>query len=314
MQFSSLTTPPTPSSSLFTHDCDNPRHPSPKTITKKSESSEVYSCPDAILIMSPTFSPTVVPTRNSTEGLEVTHDLTCAASLPPSLVALSLVGSLERNLSPTKSLVRPGSTAFSPPTSKRRPPQIDFDPDAIFGGDSDVDFYDYSDDDDDEKSSDYDPGPCSPRPLSQGQPTIEGLRAWQEERGLCIGQANHYMTTRPSITLLSEIEIHLNPSYPHFTPFNPATLGLASLGTSPPSPLITLTLPPPLPDYEWDSVGASSCESAEMACCSCEASCDPSVEKPDNPPYDLHYPLLDPSLDLEEVYPSISLERWPSPT
>ena len=43
MPFSSLTTPPTPSSSLLTHDCDNPRHPSPKTITKKSESSEVYS-------------------------------------------------------------------------------------------------------------------------------------------------------------------------------------------------------------------------------------------------------------------------------
>ena len=50
-----------------------------------------------------------------------------------------------------------------------------------------------------------------------------------------------------------------------------------------------------------------------MACCSCEASCDPSVEKPDNPPYDLHYPLLDPSLDLEEVYPSIPWRDGPPP-
>ena len=35
-------------------------------------------------------------------------------------------------------------------------------------------------------------------------------------------------STRPSITLLSEIEMDLTPSYPHFTPFNPATLGLTS--------------------------------------------------------------------------------------
>ena len=124
----------------------------------------------------------------------------------------------------------------------------------------------------------------APQGHSQGQPTIEGLRAWQEERGLCIGQANHYMTTRPSITLLSEIEIDLTPSYPHFTPFNPATLGLASFGTSPQPPLLTPALPLPPPDYVWDSFSASSCETAE-ACCSCEASGDSAVENP----YDPHY-------------------------
>jgi hypothetical protein len=56
-----------------------------------------------------------------------------------------------------------------------------------------------------------------------------------------------------------------------------------------------------------------SCESAEVACCSCEASSDPSVEYPDNPPFDLHYPLLDPSLDLGEVYPSIYWRDGPPP-
>ena len=50
-----------------------------------------------------------------------------------------------------------------------------------------------------------------------------------------------------------------------------------------------------------------------MACCSCEASGDPSVENPDNPPYDPLYPLLDPSLDLEEIYPSNSWRDGPPP-
>jgi hypothetical protein len=193
------------------------------------------------------------------------------------------------------------------PSIKLKPLPIQYDPDTIFGGDSDVDLHDYSDDDgEDADSSNYDPGPCSPRPLSQGQPTIDGLRAWQEERGLCVGQANHYMTTRPSITLLSEIEMDLTPSYPHFTPFNPAILGLTSPRTPSQPPLTTPALPLPLPDYDWDSFGASSCEPAETACCSCEASGDPSVENPANPLYEPHYPLLDPSLDLIEVYPSNS--------
>ena len=163
------------------------------------------------------------------------------------------------------------------------PPTIPYDPDVIFGGDSDDDLFDYSDDEGDSRFG-YDCSvPCSPRPHSQGQPTTEGLRAWQEERGLCFVQANHHLTIRPLITLLSEIEIE--PSYPYFTPLNLATLGLTYTGASPSSPLNTpslpLPLPLPLPDNDWDS-GASSCESAEIeaACCSCETNSNPSVESP----------------------------------
>ena len=154
--------------------------------------------------------------------------------------------------------------------TKLRPPPRQYDPDAIFGGDSDEDPYDYSDDEDqycsDEPSLDtgtvYDPGPCSPRPLFQGQPTTEGLRAWNEERGL-------FFWGRTLISLLNESDI--TPTYPLFTPSNLATLGTASPDASPSSPMTAL-LPLSLPSHDWDSFGASSCESAETeaVCCSCE--------------------------------------------
>jgi hypothetical protein len=72
---------------------------------------------------------------------------------------------------------------------------------------------------------DYDPGPCSPRPLSQGQPTTEGLRAWNEERGLL-------PWGRTLIMRISEI----TPTYPYFTPLNLTPLGPAPHGASSPFP------------------------------------------------------------------------------
>ena len=56
-------------------------------------------------------------------------------------------------------------------------PSIPYDPDAVFGGDSDEDLYDHSDDEADPCFNPGPPGPCFPRPLSQDQPTTEGLRA-----------------------------------------------------------------------------------------------------------------------------------------
>ena len=49
------------------------------------------------------------------------------------------------------------------------PPTIPYDPDAIFGGDSDEDPYDYSDDEDDSRFGFDRSVPCFPRPLSQDQ-------------------------------------------------------------------------------------------------------------------------------------------------
>ena len=85
-------------------------------------------------------------------------------------------------------------------STKLKPPTRQYDPNAIFGGDSDEDPYDYSDDEDTHYDHDssfdtgtgYDPGPCSPRPLSQEQPTTEGLRAWNEERGILLGKNGDY--------------------------------------------------------------------------------------------------------------------------
>ena len=154
--------------------------------------------------------------------------------------------------------------------TRLRPPPREYDPDAIFGGDSDEDPYDYSDDEDlyydnNSTSAGYDPGPCAPRPLSQGQPTTEGLRAWNEERGL-------FLWGRTLITPLTEADI--TPSYPFFTPSNLGTLGTSSPDTFPSLPLETAPLPLPLPVYDWDSLAAPSCGTAETeaACCSCEPS------------------------------------------
>ena len=107
---------------------------------------------------------------------------------------------------------------------KLRPPPIQYDPDAIFGGDFDEDPYDYSEDEEElhthhhaclTPGPGYDPGPCAPRPLSQDQPTTAGLRAWNESRGL-------FFWGRTSLTLLSEVDI--TPLYPLFTPSSLLTI------------------------------------------------------------------------------------------
>ena len=130
------------------------------------------------------------------------------------------------------------------------------------------------------------------------------------------------MTTKSPIRLLSEIEIDLTPSYPQFTPLSLATLGLAPPGAFPPSPLNTLALPLPLPDNDWDSSGASSCDAAgtEAAGCSCEPSNNTPAVNSINALLDYSlsqldhsHPLSDPSLDLEEVYPSIYWRDGPPP-
>ena len=155
---------------------------------------------------------------------------------------------------------------------------------------------------------DDDPGPCSTRPPSQDQPSTEGLRAWLDERGLGVGQVNHYLTIKTPITLRSEIEIDLTPSYPLFTPFNLATLGLEPPGAPPLSPLKTPVLSPPLPDYDWNSFGASSCETAETeaACCSCEPSNNPSMENAIDSLSDL--PYGSPNLSLGGVPPDLPVD------
>ena len=184
------------------------------------------------------------------------------------------------------------------------PPLIPYDPDAIFGGDSDEDPYDYSDDEGDLCFGFDRSVPCSPTPPSQDQPTTEGLRAWNEERGFFWG--------RTLFTQLSETDI--TPSYPYFTPSNPTSLGLAPHGASPSSPPETPEPPLPLSDHEWDYSGTSACETAytEASCCSCELG-EPTVENtayppsetpyespnlssgdpPPDPPSDPPYPLLD---------------------
>jgi hypothetical protein len=174
-----------------------------------------------------------------------------------------------------------------------------YDPDAIFGGDSDDDLYDYSDDEG-SPCLDYDPGPCSPRPLSQGQPTMEGLRAWNEERGL-------KFWGRILLTPLSETMI--TPSYPHFTSLSLTYLNLVPCDASPSSrptaqenstyeegahtPLTTLDLPH---EYQWDYASPTSCESSwdSSGACSCtaEATCCDDTANPTDPPHTPKRPEL----------------------
>ena len=198
--------------------------------------------------------------------------------------------------------------------TKLKPPTRQYDPNAIFGGDSDEDPYDYSDDEDIHSDHDssfdtgtgYDPGPCSPRPLSQEQPTTEGLRAWNEERGL-------FFWGRTLITPLSESDI--TPTYPLFTPSNPVMLGITYPGTYTSLPLEKPPPPPSLPHHDWDSSGASVCESAETeaACCSCEPNSNASADSSVNLAHD--YPCteihLESPLEFTDVCPPVSRRDGP---
>ena len=303
-----------------------------------------YGIPDLTPTVTPSGSPTVTQTANPTVMSVVTdphldfdyvtdedrdddssshdihsdHDSHSPSDSPRTTPTSTLPTSLSISAPVFSPLVSTEILPFSKLTSTKRrgpPPSIPYDPDAIFGGDSDEDLYDYSDDEEApyfgydpcfDPGTGYDPGPCSPRPLSQDQPTTEGLRAWNEERGL-------FFWGRTSITLLSETDI--TPSYPIFTPSNLATLGLASPDASPSSPLRKTFLPLPLPDYNWDSFGASSSESAETeaACCSCEPSSHSSVDNSVNPPHDnsLTDPPLDLPLDPKEVCSPVSRRDGP---
>ena len=249
--------------------------------------------PDVNRKKTPTLSQTVVPKGIATEGLEATpsstHTVlpfplsnTVGLSIDSTLTTPTTLSILAPVFSPLAPTINPIFSPLTPTKRRASPPPIPYDPDTIFGGDSDVDPYDYDDEDEDDSDScfGYDRSiPCPPRPLSQGQPTAEGLRAWLEERGLWAEQTNHYLTTKAQITLISEVDVDITPSYPYFTPFNLAALGPASPGASPPSPLNTLALPLPLPDDGWDSSGVSSCEATgtEVAECSCETSSDITV-------------------------------------
>ena len=217
-----------------------------------------------------------------------------------------VLGSSSKN--PIRLLSGPSSSGFfnsshdcnGPPTKKREPlPLTQYDPDAIFGGDSDDDLYDYSDDEG-SPCLDYDPGPCSPRPLSQGQPTMEGLRAWNEERGL-------KFWGRILLTPLSETMI--TPSYPHFTPLSLTSLNLVPCDASPSprptaqdnstyeegahTPLTTFDLPH---EYQWDYASPTSCESSwdSSGACSCtaEATCCDDTANPTDPPHTPKRPEL----------------------
>ena len=118
----------------------------------------------------------------------------------------------------------------------------------------------------------YDPGPCSPRPLSQGQPTTEGLY-------LAIQQADCYMRSMGH-----------KSSSPSFLPGHELDVP-------------TLARPPPMtsdPRYEylWDYASATTCESswdssgalsctAEATCCA-DSESHPSSDfsaNPTDPPY-----------------------------
>ena len=183
---------------------------------------------------------------------------------------------------------------------KIRPPPIQYDPDAIFGGDSDEDPYDYSEDEEELHTNyhacftpgpGYDPGPCAPRPLSQDQPTTEGLRAWNESRGL-------FFWGKTSLTLLDEVDI--TPLYPLFTPARPLTIDRHMTETPPAGPLIQAL---PQPPNDWSTIGTSSCEAeTEAACCSCE---------PDNT--SLNPTHLEPSssLDPPDTTPLAAQEEQP---
>ena len=200
----------------------------------------------------PGFSP-LVPLKDSIDHSHVCSPLTTPPepsapvwTLRPTAPMFSpLVPLKTHTFLPSEMSTGPTSTTKNP--TKLKPPPREYDPDEIFGGDSDEELYDYSDDDEDysdDEDDHYDSCfghdrsvPCAPRPLSQSQPTEEGLRAWQEERGLCLGQVNHYLTTKAQITLMSDIDFDITPSYPYFTPFKLVTLDLAPSGAPPPTPL-----------------------------------------------------------------------------
>jgi hypothetical protein len=129
----------------------------------------------------------------------------------------------------------------------------------------------------------------------------------------------------PSITLLSEIEIDLTQSYPHFTPFNLATLGLAPPGTFLPSPRSPVqdnstyegthspstTSDPPY-EYLWDYASPSICESSwdSSGACSCtaEATCCDDTANPTDPPHTPKRPeLLSSSYGNPDVGPLVDM-------
>ena len=212
----------------------------------ESSSHDIYSDHDSD---SPSDSPRTAPT------LTLPTSLSISAPVFSPLVSKAPVFS--KRVATENSLTTP---------QERGPLLSPDDPDTYLGGDSDEELDDYSDDEDDNYSScfgynpSFDPGPCSPRPLSQGQPTEEGLCAWLEERGLGVGQPNHYLITEAQITLISEIDIDITPSYPYFTALNLATLGPAPPGAPLPLPLNTTAPHRPLIDYDWDCLGASTCD------------------------------------------------------
>ena len=239
LAFSSLTTPPTPSSfllSLWTNS--HQRDPADSThadnlILRPNELSTVTQ------FVTPDLTPTVTPSGSSTASQ------TAITTVVFTETDLHLDGDYESDVdSDNTSSLSISARVFSPglkapvfstlvatensltPPQEREPLLSHDDPDTYLGGDSDEEPDDYSDDEDDYYSScfgydpSFDPGPCSPRPLSQGQPTEEGLCAWLEERGLGVGQPNHYLITKAQITLISEIDIDITPSYPYFTPLN----------------------------------------------------------------------------------------------
>ena len=126
----------------------------------------------------------------------------------------------------------------------------------------------------------YDPSPCSPRPLSQGQPTTEGL-------SLAIQQADCYMRSMGH-----------KCSSPSFLPGHELDVP-------------TLARPPPMtsdPRYEylWDYASATTCESSwdssGALSCTAEATCCADSEShsssdfsanPTDPPHTPMNPLTD---------------------
>ena len=88
--------------------------------------------------------------------------------------------------------------------TRLKPPPREYDPDAIFGGDSDEDPYDYSDDEDlhcnnNSSSTGHDPGPFLvmqpgprpvPGPLPPSRPTAPTSPAWKSRSTTAIGIAH----------------------------------------------------------------------------------------------------------------------------
>ena len=295
----------------------------PDSVAPQNLSYTMAVNPDVTPTRLPTLSPTEIPIGNPTVGqvanptvtptvLPTIHATPLLATTPPTALSISapVFVSLLSTENPTSSTLI--STKRLGP-----PPSIPYDPDAIFGGDSDEDPYDYSDDEGD-LDVDHDPGPYSPRPLSHdnhnscfgndlsgpptsprppsllARPTLEGLLHWQTEQdalwpvtlpspsGIPI---QIFPLAPPSPPLWALLAFDAPPSKTNLIPSENPSSGLTSQSSLDSPADLSNSLADEVPasssiDYTWESYSIPSYDlnCSEAAGCSCEPHRNPSVD------------------------------------